>query len=197
MQAVQLIFWDLPYLPPFPNLCHLVLQTGSLSQVFSSLDGFPHLETLAVSHPAFTDRSEQPHVDLTHLSKLRHLQLSCFAPSVLSVREDCKVHAKCIEVLGSGMRGVMPWLPGWRDLHTQLTSFIFAIHSHSLSQHIQQLMLSILDGCADLELVLIMLSSFGTEGHPLVVSQEQCCGFAKARNVSLSAYECRLRLEDV
>ena len=197
MQAVQLTSWDLPYLPPFPSLRHLVLQTGRLSQIFSSLDGFPHLETLAVSNPAYTDNSERPRVDLTHLSKLRDLQLSCFVPSVLSVGEDCRVHAEFVEVLGSGVEGAVPWLQGWEDLCTQLTSFIFASNYHRLDQHTQRLMLGILDGCACLEPVLIVVSSFGTERRPLVVSQEQCCSFAKARNVSLFAYECRLRLEDV
>ena len=199
MQAVQLTSQDLPYLPPFPNLCHLVLCTGSLSQVFSSLDGFLHLETLAVSIPADADRSVRPHVDLTHLSKLRHLQLSSFVPSVLSVGEACKVHAVFHETIDDGVGEAVPWLRGWRDLHTQLTSFRFGSLAHCLTQHspVTQLIFSILDACAHLELVHIVVSSFGAGGDPFVVSQEQCCSFAKARNVSLSARECWLMLEDV
>lgn len=199
MQAVQLNSQDLPHLPPFPNLCHVVLHPGSLPQVFSSLDGFPHLETLAVSIPADADRSVRPHVDLTHFSKLRHLQLSSFVPSVLSVGEACKVHAEFHETFGGGVGEAMPWLQGWRDLHTQLTSFTFVSLSHHLTQDspVKQLIFSILDACAYLELVNIVVSSFGTGGDPFVVSQELCCSFAKARNVSLYARECWLRLEDV
>lgn len=190
---------SLPYLPSFPNLRHLVLETDSISEVVGSLQGFLHLQTLELCCHYQSLGINCPVIDVTHLTTLRHLRVEGFAPDEMKVGPACKVHAVWDEA-GNGITSAQEgWLqtPAWRNLGTQLAAFTY-LSASDLSPIAMQSLRRILKLACDLELLRLMVPRLGSRRAPFVVLPDRCRGFARALNLVVrTSLGCWPKIEDL
>jgi len=199
VQVVQLCAPDLPFLPALSNVSHLMLETYSVANVMSSLQGFPNLETLEIRPYAGIMVESFPAVDVTHLTRLKHLCIKSFAPSELRIGAACQVHALWDDEEDDPDEAHLEWLqsPVWHQVSPQLASFQFVCRS-SVAEGAMQSLRVILYSAEHLEHLRLKLPSLGSAEEPFIASQAACLGLFKAKTVDIRVRDgCWLKFEDV
>ncbi len=199
VQVVQLCAPDLPFLPALSNVSHLMLETNLVADVMSGLQGFPNLETLEISYCMETMVDSFPAVDVTHLTRLKHLCIKSFAPSELRIGAACQVHAAWYDEEDDPDEAHLEWLqsPVWQQVSPQLASFQFVCRS-TVAEGAMQSLQVILRPAVHLDHLKMKLLSIVSPEEPFIASQAACLGLFKAKTVDIRARDgCWLKFEDV
>lgn len=127
------------HLPSLPSLRHLVLKSsdGPIDGILQSLHGLPNLETLELL--CEVDTEDCPSMNVTQLTRLKHLSLSRFGPPALGIGVACRLHASW-EPFGADC-SPEEWLqsPVWKSMCAELGSFSMTSKSSLSDEAVEDL----------------------------------------------------------
>lgn len=195
---LSLTIENMPYLPPFPFLCHFVLEIDNYDEIMDSLSEFPNLETLALhSYHLEFPNVVCSSVAMTGLTRLQHLRIRGCAPPAISMGTACKSHIawQPEDTANTGLDTGCRMPSGKSALKMTFFSMVVGSHfSHPAMLCLQE----ILHGTSGLNLLQIHLPELGKRDAPFIVSPSCCVGFAKAHNLDIKATNgCWLKLKNI
>ena len=162
------------------NLRHLILWTRDLPSVVGRLNDFTTLETLSLRAETSVGWLDViPTIDVTHVTKLKHLRCMNFALADLKMPDGCQLHAyldmsykgDMVYPLGPHLRPI-PVLrcPMWNLFSKRLGSLCLTLSKHLNIKRVQELQAMVRSAC-QLDFVSFEVQDLGSEENPFDISR--------------------------
>lgn len=157
LRSLCLSVFQLPALPPLPNLRHLILNHASphLAAAARDISCLTALQTLCISTVSWSDEAQELELALGGLRQLRQVKLEGILPALLELPLDAALHVTVFDEWSAEH-------PVWQSVLPNMRTFKWDDDTWSLSR-----LPGVLQAPSGLTRVLLRMHAFGSSQRPL------------------------------